>query len=84
MSNYENSDLFQPGIKEEILAEYKRITASMERLEAGITDIHTSIAALQRSLPAIIKYELRLDRLERTVNRWRPYLCIYTEKRWRQ
>jgi len=41
----------------------------MERLEAGMTDIHTSISALQRSLPAIIKYELRLDRLERTVNR---------------
>jgi hypothetical protein len=59
----------QPGIKEEILAEYKRITASMQRLEQGMTDIHSSIYALQRSLPAIIKYELRLDRLERTVNR---------------
>ena len=59
----------QPGIKEEILAEYKRITASMHRLEEGMTDIHSSIYALQRSLPAVIKYELRLDRLERTVNR---------------
>ena len=61
--------LFQPSIQEEILAEYKRITASMLRLEGSMTDIHTSISALQRSLPAIIKYELRLDRLERTVNR---------------
>jgi len=52
------------------LAEYKRITASMQRLEQGMTDIHSSLYALQRSLPAIIKYELRLDRLERTVNRW--------------
>eukprot|EP00092_Neocalanus_flemingeri_P000983 GFUD01001050.1.p1 GENE.GFUD01001050.1~~GFUD01001050.1.p1 ORF type:complete len:584 (-),score=158.50 GFUD01001050.1:171-1853(-) len=56
----------------------------MDTLEASMASVQSSVYSLHRSLPETIKYELRFDRLEQTINNiWSMYQMFefYQENR---
>ena len=62
--------LSQDGrLDKKLLSEYSHISAGMDRLEKGMADMGASVHTVKNNLPQIVRYELRLDRLEQTISR---------------
>jgi len=74
----------QESVNKAVLEQYYRISDGIGRVEHSVMEVQGVLHTIQTNLPHVIKYELRLDRLEQAINRiWRLYSLFefYQEKK---
>ena len=68
-----------PGsqLDRELLQQSRLITQKMDLLEESLASVQSSVNALHRTLPTLVRYEIKLDRLEQVIsNIWGTYKLL--------
>jgi len=58
----------QNDVTKHVLLQYGELSRGMARLEQNLAGIHSTLYSIQASLPRVLKYELKLDRLQETMS----------------